>query len=113
MVTTTDSFITQMKLRALREQRSRLLRAYHELRQEVALQPTDAGRLAVLYEGLRQVTCATQKLHPDVANLEPLLERTTGEPISQETIAFWRERLEKELTSGQLAFRCFFDEKYA
>jgi Reverse transcriptase (RNA-dependent DNA polymerase) len=102
MVTTTDSFITQMKLRALREQRSRLLRAYHELRQEVALQPTDAGRLEVLYEGLRQVTFATQQLHPDVANLEPLLERTNGEPISRETIAFWHERLEKELTSGQL-----------
>ena len=102
MVTTTDSFITQMKLRALREQRSRLLRAYHKLRQEVALQPTDAGRLAVLYEGLRQVTFAAHKLHPDVANLEPLLERTNGDPISRETIAFWRERLEKELTSGQL-----------
>jgi DnaJ-domain-containing protein 1 len=51
MVTTTDAFITQMKLRALREQRSRLLRTYHELRQEVAREPTEARRLEVLYEG--------------------------------------------------------------
>src|SRR5260370_5227350 len=102
MVTSTDSFITQMKLRALREQRSRLLRAYHKLRQEVAMQPTDAGRLEVLYEGLRQVTFATQKLHPDVANLEPLLERTTGEPISRGTIAFWRQRLERQVPHDQL-----------
>src|SRR5258707_6133785 len=102
MVTTTDSFITKMKWRALRYQRSRLLLANHERRQEVALQPTDAGRLEVLYEGLRQVKFATQKLHPDVANLEPLLERTNGEPVHVETLAFWRSRLEKELTSGQL-----------
>ena len=102
MVTTTDSFITQMKLRALREQRSRLLRTYHELHQEVAREPTEAGRLGVLYEGLRQITFANQQLHPDVANLEPLLERTDGEPTSMEMIIFWRERLEKELASGQL-----------
>jgi len=44
MITTTDSFITQMKLRALREQRSRLLHTYHELRQQVAREPTEAGR---------------------------------------------------------------------
>jgi hypothetical protein len=44
MITTTDSFIAQMKLRALREQRSRLLHTYHELRQQVAREPTEAGR---------------------------------------------------------------------
>src|SRR5260221_12897902 len=102
MVTTTGSFITQMKLGALREQRSRLLHTYHDLQQEVARQPTEAGRLGILYEGLRQITFANQQLHPDVANLEPLLGRTDDGPISLETIAFWRERLEKELASGQL-----------
>lgn len=102
MITKNDAFITQMKLRALREQCSRLLQAYNELRQEVALEPTEAGRLGVLYQGLRQLIFANQKLHPNVANLEPLLEQTDGEPVSMETIIFWRERLEKELASGQL-----------
>jgi hypothetical protein len=91
-----------MKLRALREQRSRLLRTYHELRQQVAREPTEAGRLGVLYEGLRQITFANQQLHPDVANLEPLLGRADDGPIALETITFWRERLEKELATGQL-----------
>jgi len=102
MVTTTGSFITQMKLGALREQRSRLLQTYHHLHQEVAREPTEAGRLGILYEGLRQITFANQQLHPDVANLELLLGRTDDGPISLETIAFWHERLEKELASGQL-----------
>jgi hypothetical protein len=102
MVTTHEYFITQMKLRELREQRSRLLQTYNDLRQRVALEGTEVGRLRVLYEGLRQVTFANQQLHPDVANLEPLLERSDGEPVAMETIAFWRERLEKELANGQL-----------
>src|SRR5215471_14985435 len=102
MVTNNEYFITQVKLRALREQRSRLLHAYNELRQRVSLEETEAGRLRRLYEGLRQVTFAGQKLHADVANLEPLLDQTDGEPISLETIGFWRERLEKELANGQL-----------
>jgi hypothetical protein len=102
MSTTTDSFITQMKLRALREQCSRLLHTFDELHQEVAREPAEAGRLGVLYKGLRGITCANQKLHPDVANLEPLLEQTDGEPTSLETIAFWREHLEQELIRGQL-----------
>ena len=102
MSTTTGSFITQMKLRALREQRSRLLQIYNELHQQVAREPAEVGRLGLLYEGLRRITCANRKLHPDVANLEPLLEQTGDEPTSLETIAFWRERLEQELTRGQL-----------
>ena len=102
MVTTNDYFITQMKLRALREQRSRLLHTYNELRQEVTRQSTETRRLEVLYEGLRQITFANQKLHPDVANLEPMLEHTGGGPISMEAMTFWYERLEKELRNGQL-----------
>lgn len=102
MVTNNEYFITRVKLRALREQRSRLLHAYNELRQRVSLEGTEAGRLRLLYEGLRQVTFAGQKLHSDVANLKPLLERSDGEPVSLETIVFWRERLEKELANGQL-----------
>jgi hypothetical protein len=102
VVTKNEYFITHMKLRELREQRGKLLRTYGELYRNISLEQTEVGRLRVLYEGLRQVTFADQKLHPDVANLEPLLERADGEPISMEAIAFWRERLEKELASGQL-----------
>ncbi len=102
MVTKNEYFITHMKLRELREQRGKLLRTYGELYRNISLEQTEVGRLRVLYEGLRQVTFADQKLHPDVANLEPLLERADGEPISMEAIAFWRERLEKELAGGQL-----------
>jgi hypothetical protein len=102
MVTTHEYFITQMKLRELCEQRSRLLQTYNDLRQRVALEGTEVGRLRVLYDGLRQVTFANQQLHPDVANLEPLLGRSDGEPVSMETIAFWRQRLEKEVANGQL-----------
>src|SRR5260221_6300658 len=102
MVTKNEYFITQMKLRELREQRSRLLQTYNDLRQHVALEGTEVGRLRVLYDGLRQVTFANQHLHPDVANLEPLLARSTGEPVAMETIAFWHERLEKEGANGQL-----------
>ena len=79
MVTTNEYFITQMKLRELREQRSRLLQTYNDLRQRVALEGTEVGRLRVLYDGLRQVTFANQQLHPDVANLEPLLGRSDSE----------------------------------
>src|SRR5260221_1031830 len=102
MVTKNEYFITQMKLRELREQRSRLLQIYNELRQHVALEGTEVGRLRVLYDGLLQVTFANQQLHPDVAILEPLLGRSTGEPVAMETIAFWHERLEKEVANGQL-----------
>ena len=102
MVTKTDQFITQIKLRELREQRARLLAAYEALSHQASSAQTDAARLRVLYESLQQISFANQSLHPDVANLEPLLlEMETG-AASQETIAFWRARLERELSSGRL-----------
>lgn len=55
-----------------------------------------------MYEGLHQITFANRQLHADVANLEPLLGRADDGPIALETITFWRERLEKELATGQL-----------
>jgi hypothetical protein len=102
MVTKNEYFITQMKLRELREQRNRLLRIYNELLQKVAQETIKSGRLRTLYEGLRQVTFANHSLHPDVANLEPLLGRSSSGLVTLETITFWRERLEKELATGQL-----------
>src|SRR5258706_4015488 len=93
MVMTSDAFISQMKLRALREQRSRLLHTYHELRQEVARQPDEARRLHIFYEGLRKISYANQPLHPDVVNLEPLLAGADDGSISLATIIFWCKRL--------------------
>lgn len=47
-----------------------------------------AERLLALYRGLQQITFANQSLHPDVANLEPLLlEMQTG-AASSETAAW-------------------------
>ncbi|GCE16810.1 hypothetical protein [Dictyobacter kobayashii] len=102
MITSNEYFITQMKLRELREQRSRLTQAYTELRQQVDVTETETERLRTLYNGLRQLKFANQELHPDIANLEPLLDQADGQPVSAETLTFWRQRLEKELAGGQL-----------
>ncbi len=102
MVTKTDQFITQIKLRELREQRARLLNAYEALSRQAADAQTEAARLRVLYEGLQQISFANQSLHPDVANLEPLLLEMQTSEASQETVAFWRARLERELSNGRL-----------
>jgi len=102
MVTRNEYFITQMKLRELREQRVRLLSAYDELKQKSEGERDEAQRLQMLYDGLQQIKFANQPLHPDVANLEPLLQGIDADRSSLETITFWRLRLEKELTSGRL-----------
>jgi hypothetical protein len=102
MVTRNEYFITQMKLRELREQRARLLHAYNELSQKSQNERNEGQRLRMLYEGLQQIKFANQPLHPDVANLEPLLQGIDADRSSLETITFWRSRLEKELTSGRL-----------
>jgi hypothetical protein len=102
MATKNEQFITQMKLRELSIQRDRLSRAYNELDQQVQREAVETGRLRLLSEGLRGITFAEQRLHPDIANMEPLFEATEGEPISAETISFWHERLEKERASGLL-----------
>ncbi|GHO86086.1 hypothetical protein [Dictyobacter formicarum] len=102
MVTTNNSFITQMKLRELRKQHSRSMQAYTELRQQVAAAVSETEQLRLLYNGLRQLKFANQELHPDVANMEPLLDQDNGQAISVETLTFWRQQLEKELTGGQL-----------
>jgi hypothetical protein len=91
-----------MKLRELRDQRIRLLSIYDRLAEQATRHSVESDRLRALYDGLRQIRFATQALHPEVANLEPLfLEMTSARP-AQETIAFWRERLERELGQGRL-----------
>ncbi len=102
MVTQNEYFITQTKLRELREQRGKLLAAYDALSQQGTQEQTEAGRLRALYTGLQQIKFANYPLHPDVANLEPLLQEAESGQASPETISFWRARLEKELLTGRL-----------
>jgi hypothetical protein len=102
MVTRNEYFITQTKLRELPEQRGKLLAAYDALSQRAAQQQDEAGRLRALYSGLQQIKFANYALHPDVANLEPLLQEAESGQASLETISFWRARLEKELLHGRL-----------
>ncbi len=102
MVTQTEYFITQTKLRELRGQRAKLLAAYDVLSQPVSGGQSEADRLRALYSSLQQITFANYPLHPDVANLEPLLQEAESGQASAETISFWRARLEKELLNGRL-----------
>ena len=102
MVTRNEYFITQTKLRELREQRGKLLAAYDALSQQGTQEQTEAGRLRALYTGLQQIKFASYALHPDVSNLEPLLQEAESGQASLETISFWRARLEKELSNGRL-----------
>ncbi|GHO93899.1 hypothetical protein KSF_039470 [Reticulibacter mediterranei] len=102
MVTKSDHFITQMKLRELREQRTKLLLAYETLYQQINQQASETGQLRGLYDGLRQIQLARHSLHPDIANLEPLLSNITADQAAQETLSFWHTRLEQELANGQL-----------
>lgn len=73
MYASIEQFITQMKFRELRVQRDRSLATYSALSHELAEAADDAARLRILYRGLRDLRFAKQPLHPDVANLEPLL----------------------------------------
>ena len=109
MATRTEQFITQTKLRELRKQREMLLTTYDQLDDQLASQPGDAERLQTLYSGLREIRFADQVLHPEVANLEPLLyglnSTATATP---DTVAFWRSQLEKELANGRLRSEVVF-----
>ena len=102
MVTKNEQFITQMKLRELREQRSTLLRTYDELQQRAEQAATQEEALPILYHGLREITFDGQRLHNDVSNLELLLRTAQRGESSPETLAFWRKNLEQELAQGRL-----------
>lgn len=102
MVTRNEQFITQMKLRELREQRTYLLRTYAELQQQTEQAATEEEKLRLLYDGLRQIKFAGQPLHPDVANLQLLLRSAQHDKDALETLTFWRENLENELSQGRL-----------
>jgi len=101
--TRTEQYITRMKLRELGRQRERLRDAYRRLRQEARAADDDGRKLRLLYDGLRRIKFADRSLHPDVANLDPILvELEVRGQAPAETVAFWRGRLEKELDAGEL-----------
>ena len=102
MLSTSEQFITQMKLRELRAQRDHSLVAYDALSGRVAQARDDSEALRLLYNGLQQLTFAKQPLHPDVTNLGLLLRSMEGNRASNETLAFWRVQLQRELERGRL-----------
>ena len=103
-----QQFIVRMKLRELRRQRERLCDVYDAISAQLAKAPNSRDRLIVLYEGLKRVTFANQRLHSDVGNLEILLAagpgRSSGKKYSiyDETVELWLKKLTAELEAGRL-----------
>jgi Reverse transcriptase (RNA-dependent DNA polymerase) len=102
MFSATEQFITQMKFRELQIQRDNTLAAYEALQQELAAAQDDHERLRILYTGLRSLKFANQRLHPDVANLELILQDADTSRTSSGTMAYWIAELERELARGRL-----------
>jgi hypothetical protein len=98
MSTATIQFITQVKLAELRRQRSLLVAEYDRVA-EVAAAGTPVEGLRALFDGLSAVQVVGQRLHPDLGNLDLLLNHPAP---SAEIVAFWRARLERELAAGRL-----------
>lgn len=99
IMTKTEYLIAQMKLHELRQQRPRLLQTYAELEQQVKQLPDQEQQLRTLFTSLQKIKMAEIALHPDVANLEPLLNDSY---LSDETLSFWHAQLAKELPQGRL-----------
>lgn len=97
MITTTEQFITRMKLHESHKQRERLQAAYSDLLQQADSAPDDAERLRLLYDGLRELKFADRPLHPEVDNLDIVLH----ENAAPEMLAYWLAELERHLQSGQ------------
>lgn len=98
----TEQFIARMKLRELREQRDQLRATYAELQKKSTSAATLEEQLQLLYEGLREIKLTQTSLHPDVENLDVLLQRGANRAISDELLKFWLARLQTELATGQL-----------
>jgi hypothetical protein len=102
MSRSTAQFITRLKLRELSRQRDRLRDTYARIVREADAETTPRPRLRRLFEGLAEVQAAGRPLHPEVANLEPLLSPSAGDAFPPETATGWAERLERELAHGRL-----------
>src|SRR4051812_20772131 len=101
MSQSTVQFITQMKLRELHRQRDQLREAYRRLEESVAGVRDPGGRLRRLYDGLRGLKFAGLPLHPEVVNLEILLDEAEAGTLAPDVLALWLRRLEDELEAGR------------
>jgi hypothetical protein len=98
MPRSTIQFISQVKLEELRRQRAVLVAAYDNLRAECeGKAPEEAMRR--LYQGLAGIRIGRNPLHPDLGNLDLLVQSVAPSP---EIVAFWRRRLETEWGMGRL-----------
>jgi hypothetical protein len=98
MPRSTIQFISHVKLEEFRRQRAVLLEAYDQLRAECHGQvPQEALRR--LYRGLGRIKIGHKPLHPDLGNLDLLVESVAPSP---DIVAFWRRRLETEWGMGRL-----------
>jgi hypothetical protein len=102
MLTPTERFITQMKLRELRTQRDQLRTTYDTLSRHAEEAASDADRVRLLYAQLHTLSLAQQPLHPTVANLEPILRDSARDRTAPEVMEFWQRRLQQELKQGRL-----------
>jgi hypothetical protein len=94
----TIQFISQVKLEELRRQRAVLVEAYDHLRAECeGKSPQDALRR--LYQGLAGISIGRKPLHPDLNNLDLLVQSVAPSP---EIVSFWRRQLETEWAMGRL-----------
>ena len=101
MLADVERFVTRMKLQELRRQRDQLRIAYDHLARHSRDASSDVERLRRLYQGLHALKVAGRPLHPDVANLEILLD-DAQEPVAASLISFWLAQLEQELARGRL-----------
>ena len=93
--------IARIKLTELNQQYQNLTKSYDELQKSAQQASSPEEKLKILYEGLDQIKFAQKKLHPDIENLHVLkLETDTG-LVSQELLALWLDRLEKEIEQGK------------
>ncbi len=99
-MTTTEQFITHVKFQELHAQRNQARAAYTALEQRLREVPHERERLQLLYTGLRHLQFAQQPIHPNVANLDVLLD--AHDQATTETLGFWQQQLMNELQSGKL-----------
>lgn len=98
MSRSTVQFISQIKLEELRRQLAVLVIAYDNLRDECAgKQPPEALRL--LHRGLSALSIGRKPLHPDLGDLDLLVQSGAASP---EIAAFWCRRRESEREMGRL-----------
>src|SRR5438105_4816188 len=91
-----------MTLRELRIQREQFRAMYAAISGQAARATGESQPVVLLYRGLGGVKFANQRLHPEVANLEPLLHEFEHGHASAEAIGFWKTALEQELARGWL-----------